>query len=65
MATEASATTTGGIPDAKKTERRGRWRRPRADSFGTEEQHGEAVPMVHFDSSGAARSDGDAEAVVG
>ena len=36
-----------------------------ADSFSVEEHHGEAVPMVRFDSSRAARSDGNAVAVVG
>ena len=45
-------------PEAGKTGRRGRLRRPRADSFDVEVQQGEAVKMASSICSGAAGVDG-------
>ena len=59
---------------AKRKKSGGQWRRrpgrrrrfpaPCADSFGVEEQHGEAVLMARLDLSRVARSDGNAAAGV-
>ena len=48
----------GRRPERGRRRRLPRFRPPRADSFGMEEEHGEAVPMARLEWSRAARSDG-------